>query len=173
MGRWICDCDVPDLALLPMRYPSARTVRFGAGVELAPVQIGLWLIAFMVRARIVPDAARWARALRATGRALEVFGSGRSAMFVRLSGVGRDAGPAAKTWELAAARDDGVHVPCMAAVALARKMARGEISTRGAMPCVGLVTLEEYLAELRGLHINAQIHADGARPLQSGSDYLI
>ena len=37
----------------------------------------------------------------------------------------------------------------MAAVAMARKLARGQLAARGAMPCVGLVSLQDYLDELR------------------------
>jgi hypothetical protein len=149
MTRWICDCDVPDLVIFPARYPGVRDVRFGAGVELAPVQMGLWLLALLVSARVVGDAARLARVLRSAGHALEPLGTGRSAMFVRLSGTDANAKASTRTWELAAAHDEGINVPCMAAVAMARKLARGEIAARGAMPCVGLVSLEDYLEELR------------------------
>jgi hypothetical protein len=51
-------------------------------------------------------------------------------------------------WELVAEGNDGMNIPCMAAVALARKLAGGPVAT-GATPCVGLISLEEYLAELR------------------------
>lgn len=39
----------------------------------------------------------------------------------------------------------------MAAVCVARKLIAGRLPVRGAMPCVGLVSLDEYLAELQGL----------------------
>ncbi|HUT42221.1 MAG TPA: saccharopine dehydrogenase NADP-binding domain-containing protein, partial [Gammaproteobacteria bacterium] len=32
--RWLGNCDIPDLALFPDRYPSLRTIRFYAGLEL-------------------------------------------------------------------------------------------------------------------------------------------
>jgi hypothetical protein len=149
MARWICDCDVPDLAIFPARYPGVRDVRFGAGVEWAPVQMGLWLLALLVSARVISDAARLAGPLRSAGRALEPLGTGRSAMSVRVSGTDASATAITRTWELAAANDEGINIPCMAAVALARKLARGEIAARGAMPCVGLVSLEDYLDALR------------------------
>jgi hypothetical protein len=43
----------------------------------------------------------------------------------------------------------------MAAVALARKLAGGTLEARGAMPCLGLLIVEEYLAELDGLAISS------------------
>ena len=42
----------------------------------------------------------------------------------------------------------------MAAVALARKLAAGTLQARDAMPCLGLLTQDEYLAELQGLAIS-------------------
>jgi hypothetical protein len=153
MKRWICDCDVPDLQLFPDRYPGVRSVRFGAGVELAAVQLGLWALSGLVRTGVVRDASRYARPLRGVAVALQFLGSGRSAMSVRLRGTGRDGRGRVRKWELAAGGDDGATVPCLAAVALAKKMARGELTMRGAMPCVGLLSLDEYLAQTKGLRI--------------------
>jgi hypothetical protein len=145
--RWICDCDVPDLSLLPARHPSLRTVRFGAGVELTIVQWGLWALSWTVRAGAVSDASRFAAVLRAAAVALERFGSGRSGMFMRLEGTGRDGGTLVREWHIAAHSNRGVNIPCLGAVALARKILRGGIAARGASPCVGFLTLDEYLAE--------------------------
>ena len=146
--RWICDADVPDLAIFPKRY-GAKRVTFGAGLDPAFVHLGLWALSAIVRARAFPGLERSARPFAAIGRRLESLGSGRSAMFVTLEGTGRDGGALRKTWELVAERHEGANIPCMAAVSLARKLARGTLAERGARPCVGLVTLEEYLAELR------------------------
>lgn len=155
MSRWICDCDVPDLELFPRRYPTLRTVRFGAGVEIGLVQWSYWLLSWMVRAGMIGDVVRWAPALSSAARALQGLGTGRSAMFVTLRGVDREGRARVRNWELAAFDEEGAMVPCMAAIALARKLARGEIAERGAMPCMGLVTLEEYLRELEPWKVQA------------------
>jgi len=153
MKRWMCDCDVPDLELFPRRYPGVRSVRFGAGVELSIVQLGLWALAGLARSGVVRDASRLAAPLARIARAMQSFGTGRSAMFVRMGGTGRDGRERVREWELAASADDGATVPCLAAVALAKKMARGELTQRGAMPCIGLLSLDEYLAETNELRI--------------------
>jgi hypothetical protein len=44
-------------------------------------------------------------------------------------------------------------VPCFPAIALARKLLRGEIRERGASPCMGLLTVEEILAVGNGLDL--------------------
>jgi saccharopine dehydrogenase-like NADP-dependent oxidoreductase len=158
MKRWICDCDVPDLQLFPQRYPGVRSVRFGAGVEFPAVQLGIWALAGLARAGIVRDVSRLAVPLRRIGGSMQFLGTGRSAMFVHLRGVGHDGREHVRKWELAAEGEDGAIIPCLAAVALAKKMARGELAHRGALPCVGLLSLDEYLAEAKGLWIHAHDH---------------
>ena len=151
--RWFADCDVPDLELLPQRYPTAETVRFGAGSELIAVQAGLWSLGWAVRSRLLRDATSLAAPLGRLARLMESLGSGRSAMFVKVDGIAAGGAKVAKRWEIVAANEDGARIPCMAAVCLARKLARGTLAPRGAMSGAGLVTLEEYLAELAGLQV--------------------
>jgi hypothetical protein len=155
MARWIGNVDVPDLALFPERYPGVRTVRFGAGVELAPVQWSFWLLSWLVRAGLVRDAVSLRPWLERGARLWEPLGSGTSGMFVTLRGIGPTGDRLERRWELRARGEEGAMIPCMAAVALARKLARGELRSRGATPCVGLVTLAEYLRELEPFEVEA------------------
>lgn len=152
-ARWFAWCDVPDLDLFPSRYPGVRTVRFRAGLELRLTQFGMWGLSWLVRAGLVRNAAALAPGLRRAAIALERLGSGRSAMFVELSGPGRDGVRLRRVWELVARNNDGVHIPCLAAVCVARKLIAGRLPVRGATACVGLVSLDEYLAELEGLGV--------------------
>jgi len=153
-ARWLCDCDVPDLTLLPARHPGARSVRFGAGLEPAFVHFSLWGLAGLVRAGIIRSLAPWAGFLAATARRLEPLGSARSAMFVRLSGRDTRGADRASTWELVAEGHEGANIPCMGAASLARKLARGGFAEPGARPCVDLIDLDEYLAELRSFRVS-------------------
>jgi short subunit dehydrogenase-like uncharacterized protein len=155
MSRWIGDCDVPDLALFPERYPTVRTVRFGAGVGLASVQVSFWMLSWLVRWGIVRDAPALLPLLARAARVLEPLGSGRSAMFVTLRGVDAGGAPLERRWELRASDEHGAMIPCMASIALARKLQRGAFAERGAMPCVGLITLSEYLDELQPWKVTA------------------
>jgi hypothetical protein len=159
MSRWIGDTDVPDLALFPARYPGVRSVRFGAGVELTPVQWSFWLFSWLVRAGLVRDAPGWAPLLMRGATMVQGLGTGRSALFVVVRGTDRSGAPIERGWELLATGNEGANVPCMAAVALARKLARPDFALRGAMPCVGLLTLEEYLHELEPFDVRAhEVH---------------
>lgn len=153
--RWLCDCDVPDLEIFPKRYPSLRKVRFSAGTGLAPVQWALRGLAGLATMRVVREPANFAGLLHRAGRALERFGDGRSAMFVTMRGFDRRGDALVKNWEVHASHDRGPEIPTYGAVALVRKLARETLAARGAMPCVGLLTLDEYLAEADPRHVHA------------------
>jgi hypothetical protein len=60
----------------------------------------------------------------------------------------------ALTWSLLAAQNHGPQIPCGAAIALVQKLARGEALPVGAGPCVGLLSVEDYLAPLRELDVH-------------------
>ena len=49
----------------------------------------------------------------------------------------------------------GPYIPATASVLLAKRLLDGSLQTRGAMPCVGLFTLDEFLAEVGDLDITA------------------
>jgi hypothetical protein len=84
---------------------------------------------------------------------MQPLGNGRSGMFVKLSGMGKSGQPITRVWELSAANNDGANIPGMAAVALVRKLATEKFWGKGATPCVDIVTLDEYLYELRDLAV--------------------
>jgi hypothetical protein len=56
----------------------------------------------------------------------------------------------------------GPFIPCVPSILLARKLARGAIEQRGAMPCLDLIGLEEYLSALEGLDIAAFVEGSDA-----------
>ncbi len=74
-------------------------------------------------------------------------------MFVTLEGQGWGQGPLTITWNLLARKNHGPHIPCGAAIALARKIASDDQLPTGAMPCMGLLTVDEFLEPLRDLSI--------------------
>lgn len=155
--RWVGNCDIPDLQLFPARYPGVRSVRFSAGVGLRLTQFGTWLLSWLVRGGLLRSGVPLAGLLRRGAVLVEPLGDGLSGMFVRLQGLDQAGQAQTLCWELQALHNDGPNIPCMAAVALARKLAAGTLSVRGAMPCLGLLTLEDYLAELEGLAISSEL----------------
>ena len=152
-ARLLGSCDVPDLVLFPVRYPGVDTVSFHAGFASAPGHLFLWAASQLVRLKLLPNIVFLVKPLHAISGAMEGFVSDKGGMFVAMSGTGLDGEPLSVRWQLLAAQNHGPHIPCGAAIALARKLARGTIDVRGAMPCMGLLTVEEYLAALEGFDV--------------------
>jgi len=152
-ARWLSNVDVPDIALLPARCPGVATITLRAGLELSVLHLGLSLASQLV-------ALGWVRSLepatglcRAIAAALNFAGSDAGAMHVTLVGR-RGAARLARHWTLVAEAGDGPFVPASAASAIAKRLCAAAgyapLDVRGARPCVGLLSLEDLVRELRG-----------------------
>jgi hypothetical protein len=155
--RWLGSCDVPDLELFPKRYPTIRTVSFQAGFASDLGHLVVWGLAGLVKAGIVGNMSMLASPLNRLSRWMEPIVSDKGGMFVTLEGEGKDGAPLRIDWNLIAEKNHGPHIPCGAAIALARKIGAGVPLPRGAMPCVGLLTVEEFLEPLRDLNISEKV----------------
>ena len=155
--RWFGACDAPDLDLFPVRYPSLRTQRFVAGVEVKAFHAAVWAMSWIVRAGLLRQPERLAGPLLAAKRWLSFLGSDRGVMFVVLDGRGRDGQPKRIVWDLAAWRGHGPYIPATPAVIVARGLAAATVTVRGAMPCVGLMTHEQFTREVADLDIRQTI----------------
>jgi hypothetical protein len=147
------NCDVPDLALFATRYPDLKTIRFSAGLELPLIHLSLWALTWLVRVRLIPNLRAAAPAMLSISRLFDPFGTDVSGFFMDM--LGRDANGNSQriTFDLTAKSGDGPMIPCVPAIVAALELARGQITARGAMPCVGIVTLDSILDELRPLDI--------------------
>lgn len=152
--RLFGNCDIPDLALFPARYPGVRTLRFAAGHELKVLHVGTWLLSWLVRLGIVRSLANHSETLLRLAFLFDRLGSSRSGFHMYLSGLGGDGQPRHARFFLVARSGHGPYIPCMPAILLARKLARGDLPQRGAGPCLDLIPLDEYLAALEGLDIS-------------------
>lgn len=155
--RWLGTCDVPDLEVLPVRYPTAKTVTFQAGFASDVGHLLVWSLAGLVRFGLMPSMMRFASPLNRISRWIEPIVSDKGGMFVSLQGVGREGQPHRVSWNLIAEHNDGPFIPCGASIVLARKIAEGVDLPRGAMPCMGLLTVAEYLDALKGLDVKEVI----------------
>jgi saccharopine dehydrogenase-like NADP-dependent oxidoreductase len=151
--RWLGNCDVPDLELFPQRYAPVRTVVFRAGVAMRVSMFSTWTASWLVRAGLMKSLLPYVPRLRRAALAIEPFGSKCSGMHVTVQGLDEQSQRISRTWWLLAGSNHGPQVPCFPAIALARKLLRGEVRTRGAMPCMGLLTLDEILAVGSGLDL--------------------
>lgn len=140
-------CDIPDLELFPARYRVTRRVMFRAALEIGITQRALAGLASLRAAGFITQPARLAGLLNSSARALDFLGSALGGMVVRVQGLDAAGRPARRAWHIAADHDHGPEIPCMAAILLARKLARGPAVPTGARACLGLLTLAEFEPE--------------------------
>jgi hypothetical protein len=147
------NCDVPDLELFPSRYPSAKSVIFRAGTGSSSTMLFVWALSWLVRARGIDELSRYADVMYKAAAFVEPLGTKWSAMTVRLTGLNHQGHLHCKTWNLFAGDNHGPNIPCFPAVALTRKIVRNEVSVRGAVPCMGLLSVDEILSAMPGLNL--------------------
>jgi hypothetical protein len=150
--RWMANCDVPDLDLLPPRY-GIRSIEFSAGLELSFMHLGIWALSWLVRLGLPIDLPRHAKLLLKISNAFDGSGSTAGGMHMILRGKSLEGRDHERHWFIIAHNSHGPHIPTIPAIVLAEKLVRGGLSVRGAMPCVGLVSLEEYLEKLRAFNV--------------------
>jgi short subunit dehydrogenase-like uncharacterized protein len=152
--RLFGNCDAPDLELFPARYPELKTIRFAAGAEVPLLHLGLWLLSWLVRMRAVGSLDRFAPYLLQRSFSFDFLGSDRGGFHMFLSGVGADGKPMAERFYLIARSGHGPFIPCVPAILLAKGLAAGSVTERGARPCLDLIDLDAYIAALEGLDIS-------------------
>jgi saccharopine dehydrogenase-like NADP-dependent oxidoreductase len=140
-------CDIPDLELFPARYAGVQSVMFRAALEVGLAQHAFAFLASMRRAGVLPSPARLAPLLYSAGRVLDRFGTALGGMVVRVEGLDAQGAAAHRAWHIAADDNHGPEIPCMAAILLARRLARGDLPPAGAQACCGLLTLPEFETE--------------------------
>ena len=155
--RPLSPCDVPDLALLPARYPGRPRVRFGAGLELFALHAGMNAMALAGRLGLVRDWVAHAPGLKRWSDRFATLGSDAGAMHVSVRGLDAEGRRARRTWTLLATDGDGPFVPTLAAAALVRKLAAGQPPAIGARPCLGELTLDDFARETDGRHISWRV----------------
>jgi saccharopine dehydrogenase-like NADP-dependent oxidoreductase len=152
-ARLLSRCDVPDLDLLPQRFPGVKTVSFHAGFASDTGHRAVERLARLVRDGKLASALPFARLFNTLARWVAPLLSDSGAMFVRLEGLDEDGKPQTMTWRLLAHDNHGPNIPCAPSIALASKIAAGNGPAAGATPCLGLLTVEEILEPLKPFSI--------------------
>jgi len=140
-------CDIPDLELFPARHAGVQSVMFRAALEVGLAQQAFAFMAFMHRVGLLPAPQKLAPLLHSAGRVFDVLGTALGGMVVRVEGTDAQGAPARRAWHIAADDNHGPEIPCMAAILLARRLARGDALPMGAHACAGLLTLAEFEPE--------------------------
>jgi hypothetical protein len=155
--RLLGNCDVPDLGLFPLRYPSIQTIRFYAGIEIPFIHVALWMMTWLVRIKLIPNLAAFATLFLRASYFFDFLGSDKSAFYMEMDGDALDIGRKKIIFNLLAKNGDGPFIPCTPAIALVLKIVNGEVKDRGAMPCIGILNLDDILNELKPLNITWEV----------------
>lgn len=137
-------CDVPDLALLPLRYPGLRSASCHAALEIPAQQLVLWLMAGLRRIGVPLSVHNWTSALDWLASGFDHLGGDCGGMQVVADGRSASGARVQRIWTLRAPVMHGPETPCMAAILLAQKLARGERFATGAFPCMGFLSLADF-----------------------------
>lgn len=155
--RLLGNCNVPDLELFPLLYPELKTIRFYAGLELPFIHVILWTLSWLVRIGLIKNLEKTAPLLLKLSFIFDRFGCADSGFHMELGGKDKSGNDKTINFELIARRGDGPYIPCMPAILLAQKIARGEIKDPGAKACIGIISKSEYLEALSGLNIGWKV----------------
>ncbi len=140
-------CDIPDLELFPAHYRGVQSVMFRAALEVGVTQRALSLMAALRRSGMVKHPERMATLLNSMARGVDFLGSSLGGMVVRVNGINADGNAAQRAWHIAADDDHGPEIPCMAAMILARRLAKREIVQTGAHTSIGWLALRDFQSE--------------------------
>lgn len=160
--RWMSHVDTPERALWAERFPALERASVRAGLELGVLHLGLSLLSRGVRAGVLPGLDRFAGPMLWVADRLESFGTDTGAMHVRVErcrsiAAGGTHASTTHTGLLIAEQADGPQIPATPAVVLVKKLlglgGHARLAVRGAMPCIGMMTLGELMQELQGYAI--------------------
>jgi len=147
-------CEVPDDALLP-----GTALWAGAGTEPALLQRLLSLAAWLVRLRLLPSLAPFARLFHWALGHLR-WGEPRGGMLVAVAGRDGTGAPWARSWHLLAEGDSGPNVPTLAAAAVLRRLAHGSAPAPGARPAHAELALADFVPFFTALGLATGERAD-------------
>lgn len=155
-SRWMANCDIPDLDLLPSRY-NIDAIRFSAGMESSLLHLGIWSLSWFVRCGVLKNLPNHAQPLLKLSHFFDLFGSDDGGMHVIIKGQDLDGKEKEIKWFIVAKNGDGPQIPTIPAIILAKKIISGNLKKAGASPCVGMVTLDEYFEELKEFNVSQHV----------------
>lgn len=157
-NRPLGNCDIPDLELFPKRYPSLKTVRFKAGLELKLLHLILVFLSWLVKVKLIKSLQPWAKVLLKISFLFDWIGNDDSGFYMLMKGKDKDGKQKEIKFEIHAQQGDGLYIPSTPAIVMAKKFANNEISETGAKPCVDIISLQEYLDALSDLNIQWRVN---------------
>jgi hypothetical protein len=154
--RWMANCDIPDLDLFLERY-GFNTIQFSAGMESRALHFGMWMLSYLVRIGFALNLSKHAALLLSLSHLFDALGTTNGGMHMLIKGKNQEGKPLDMQWFILAKDNDGPQIPCVPAIILSQKIIQGTLDIQGAMPCMGMITLEEYMKALEGFSIQTHL----------------
>ncbi len=156
--RWLANVNIPDLELFPKNYGNVATVQFQAGLELTLLHHTMIIMALLSKYKIIKRWDKCARFIILMSELFSRFGTDVGGMMVRLYGLDTKGNYHATKWTLIAKNGVGPYIPVIPTIVLINKLIRGELSTIGAMPCLGMFSLDEFtqIAQRLGIYYKSE-----------------
>ena len=145
----MANCEVPDLDILPKRY-SIKKIRFSAGMESSILHLAIYATSWLIRYGFPIDLPKYANFLMKFSHwGFDWMGTDAGGLHMTIEGKDLKGTPYRRKWFIIVKDGDGPNVPTVPAIVLARKICQGVNIEPGVHPCVGLVSLKEYLDEMK------------------------
>ena len=151
-SRLMANCEIPDLDLLPPKY-KIKKIMFSAGMENKAVHLGIWAFSWLVRIGLPLNLPKYAAILLKMSNWFDAFGTSDGGMHIIIEGKDKNNAPLTIKWFIIAFDGDGPFIPTIPSVILAKRFADGKIDYKGTYPCVGMISLEDYLNELKDFKV--------------------
>jgi Saccharopine dehydrogenase NADP binding domain len=146
--RYVVDCDIPDHALFPARYPALKQMSFGSCLDVPGLARILALMSFAVRKGWITDWNFLSGFIKPFMDIARSLGSPHSGFFMYLDGRDKRNAPRKMMLDILARDGSGLEIPVTPVVLLVKRMLQGEQFPAGAYPCMGLFSLAEFQQEL-------------------------
>ena len=150
--RWMANCDIPDLDLLP-KYYNIKSIKFSAGIENTFLHLGLWAISHLIKMGLNINFAKFAKPMLKISEYFDIFGSADGGMHIIINGKDQNGNLYQRKWFIIAKNSCGPYIPTIPAVIIVKKIINNELNLKGAYPCINMITLTEYLNELRDFDV--------------------
>lgn len=150
--RLMGNCDIPDFDIFP-EYYNLDSLHFSAGMESKTLHILMWLLSWGIRFGLPIHLTNYANILLKVSHCFDFLGTADGGMHMFLKGLNHQGEPLNVDWHLIAYDGCGPEIPCIPAVILAKKFLHQQIKFVGALPCMSLISLSEYMEELAGFPI--------------------
>ena len=151
-NRWMANCDIPDLDLFPQKF-GIKSIKFSAGMENIILHFGIWILSWVKRFGFSVNFENYAPSFLKLSNLFNVFGTSNGGMHIIIDGKDLLGKSLRKKWFIVAKHGDGPQIPCVPSSLLAKKLIDGNLNVTGAIPCLSLISLDEYIDGLKKFNV--------------------